>query len=155
MGSGNTFHNFIRRILTECLKYAHTLLRGEDPSAATANISTLMSHGADMSSCTLEVSLRRPATLPSCLFPKGADIPASGPAHLCQMCPLPGSLGADLEASAQMALPVRCFLMSAQSGLPAHFPSPTLFLSLPQFLIKLIYLYPLFLSLLYLLPLFT
>lgn len=125
MELGNTFHNFIQRILTECLSYAHTLLRGETSSVATTNIPTLSSHGADMSSCTPEVSLHRPATLLSFLFPKGTDISASGPAHLCQMCPLPGSLGAVLEASAQMALPIRCFLVSAQSGLPAHFASPT------------------------------
>lgn len=145
MQSGNIFHNFIQQMLTECLSYAHTQLRGEDPSVATANIPALMPHGADMPACAPEVSLHRPASLPSFLFPKGTDIPASGPAHLGQMCPLPGCLQADLEASAQMALPVRCFLVSAQSGLPAR-PVPFLTtvcnyidLSLSLFLIPVIF----------------
>lgn len=105
-----------------------------------------------------------PATLPFSLFPEGTvAFLAPEPTHLCPTCPLPGWLVTppDLEASAHVALPVRCFLRSTQSGLHTHPRSPVR--SFPSshllhFVIKLIYLYPLFFTVgspFYLPPSFT
>ena len=101
----------------------------------TTDTPALTCLGTDVSSCTREVSLCTPDTLPFFLFPKGPAffLWAPGPPYLCQMYPLSSCLGAawmtplDLGASAQMALPARRLPHELQAWCSSPFPPTLLF----------------------------
>lgn len=73
------------------LPYAHSLLRG-GPQHSSLQMSRC-SPKASLSSCTQEMRLHMPATLPFSLFPEGTmPFLAPGPPHLCQTCLSPARL---------------------------------------------------------------